>query len=57
MITQTQFYCYLDIQDSGVTDMYDTRQVSQLSYGTLTINDVRAIMNNYSMYKNQYCKD
>ena len=57
MITQDQFYCYLDIQDAAVTNMYDARQVSQLSYGTLTINDVRAIMNNYATYKRQYCKD
>lgn len=57
MITQDQFYCYLGIQQSAVVNMYDTRQVSQLSYGTLSINDVRDIMRNYAIYKNQYCKE
>jgi hypothetical protein len=54
MITKEQFLCYLDIQSQGIVSMYDTNQVSQLSYGTLTRNDVKAISKNYSMYSKKY---
>ena len=53
-ITQEQFYSYLDIQQSGVVNMYDVTQVSLLSHGKLSTSDVREIMSKYSVYKNTY---
>lgn len=48
MVTKNEFQSYLDVQDSGVTNMFDVRTVESISgLSKATIMD---IMKNYSEY-------
>lgn len=47
-ITCTEFNKYRFVQDSGVTNMFDTARVSQLS--GLERETVREIIRNYDVY-------
>ena len=51
-ITQEQFEAYVDVQESGVTNMFDVRTVSQLS--GLEKEQILTIMTNYGELKNKY---
>ena len=45
-ITQEQFESYVDVQESGITNMFDVRTVSALS--GLDKQEIMYIMKNYS---------
>ena len=51
-ITQEQFEAYVDVQESGVTNMFDVRTVSQLS--GLEKEEIMTIMKSYSELKEKY---
>ena len=51
-ITQEQFEAYVDVQESGVTNMFDVRTVSQLS--GLEKEQILTIMTNYGELKDKY---
>lgn len=57
-ITKEEFHVYLQVQYSGVTNMYDAQRVASeaaLEYGvTLTSVDIANIMTNYSQLKEKY---
>lgn len=52
MITQKQFKAYEDIRLSGITNMFDTPLVSELT--GLSIQQIREIMQNYTELKAKY---
>ena len=51
-ITQEQFEAYVDVQESGVTNMFDVRTVSQLS--GLEKEQIMTIMQHYGELKDKY---
>ena len=51
-ITQEQFEAYVDVQMSGVTNMFDVKTVSELS--GLEKEDIMTIMKNYGQLKEKY---
>jgi len=51
-ITKEQFEAYVDVQMSGVTNMFDVRTVGQLS--GLEKEQIMEIMTNYSELKDKY---
>ena len=51
-ITQEQFEAYVDVQESGVTNMFDVRTVSLLS--GLEKEEIMTIMQSYSELKEKY---
>ena len=51
-ITQEQFEAYVDVQESGVTNMFDVRTVGQLS--GLEKEEIMKIMETYSELKQKY---
>ena len=51
-ITQEQFEAYVDVQESGVTNMFDVRTVSQLS--GLEKEQIMTIMQSYGELKDKY---
>ena len=51
-ITKEKFEAYVDVQESGVTNMFDVRTVGMLS--GLDREEVMAIMQNYSNLKEKY---
>ena len=51
-ITQEQFEAYVDVQESGVTNMFDVRTVSDLS--GLDKEQIMKIMKNYGELKEKY---
>ena len=51
-ITQEQFEAYIDVQESGVTNMFDVRTVSDLS--GLDKQEIMTIMESYSELKEKY---
>ena len=51
-ITQEQFEAYVDVQESGVTNMFDVRTVGQLS--GLEKEQIMTIMTNYGELKDKY---
>ena len=57
-ITKEGFHAYLQVQYSGVTNMYDAQRVGSealLEYGVvLTSSDVGIIMSSYSQLKEKY---
>lgn len=57
-ITKEEFHAYLQVQYSGVTNMYDAQRVASeaaLGYGvTLTSVDIANITTNYSQLKEKY---
>jgi len=54
-ITQEQFESYVDVQESGVTNMFDVRTVSAIS--GLNRDECIDIMSNYSTYSEKYNTD
>ena len=51
-ITQEQFEAYVDVQMSGVTNMFDVKTVSQLS--GLEKGEIMTIMQSYGELKEKY---
>jgi hypothetical protein len=51
-ITKEKFEAYVDVQESGVTNMFDVRIVGMLS--GLDREEIMAIMQNYSNLKEKY---
>ena len=51
-ITKEQFEAYVDVQESGVTNMFDIRTVGQLS--GLEKQQIMTIMQNYIELKDKY---
>ena len=51
-ITQEQFEAYVDVQMSGVTNMFDVRTVSSLS--GLDRDQITTIMSNYGELEEKY---
>ena len=51
-ITQEQFEAYVDVQESGVTNMFDVKTVGQLS--GLEKEQIMTIMTSYSELKDKY---
>ena len=51
-ITKEQFEAYVDVQMSGVTNMFDVRTVGQLS--GLEKEQILTIMTSYGELKNKY---
>ena len=51
-ITKEQFEAYVDVQESGVTNMFDVRTVGQLS--GLEKEQIMTIMTNYGELKDKY---
>ena len=51
-ITQEQFKAYVDVQESGVTNMFDVKTVSELS--GLEKEEIMTIMKGYSELKEKY---
>ena len=51
-ITQEQFEAYVDVQKSGVTNMFDVKTVGELS--GLEKEEIITIMTNYGQLKEKY---
>ena len=51
-ITQEQFEAYVDVQESGVTNMFDVKTVGQLS--GLEKEQIMTIMQSYGELKEKY---
>jgi len=51
-ITQEQFEAYVDVQESGVTNMFDVKTVGQLS--GLEKEEIMTIMKSYGELKEKY---
>ena len=51
-ITQEQFEIYVDVQESGVTNMFDVKTVGELS--GLEKEEIMTIMKNYGQLKEKY---
>jgi len=51
-ITQEEFDAYVDVQESGVTNMFDVSTVSD--YSGLNREQIMTIMKNYSELKDKY---
>ena len=51
-ITEEQFKAYVDVQKSGVTNMFDVRTVGELS--GLEKEQIMTIMTNYGELKDKY---
>ena len=51
-ITQEQFEAYVDVQMSGVTNMFDVKTVGELS--GLEKEEIITIMKNYGQLKEKY---
>jgi len=54
MITKKQLQTYLEIRDSGVTNMFDVRKVVELSEGILKREDCIFIMKNFNELRDKY---
>ena len=53
-MTKEKFEAYLSVQKSGLTNMFDIKQVINLSDETLSKEDCLDIMKNYNKYKTEY---
>ena len=51
-ITKEQFEAYVDVQESGVTNMFDVKTVGQLS--GLEKEEIMTIMQSYGELKEKY---
>ena len=51
-ITKEQFEAYVDVQMSGVTNMFDVKTVGELS--GLEKEEIMVIMKNYGQLKEKY---
>ena len=54
MITKKQFQIYLEIRDSGATNMFDIRKVVELSGEILKREDCIFIMKNFNELWDKY---
>ena len=54
-ITQEQFQSYVDVQESGITNMFDVRTVS--AHSGLDKQEIMYIMKNYSELLEQNWND
>ncbi len=54
MITKKQFQTYLEIRDSGATNMFDVRKVVELSGGILKREDCIFIMKSFNELWDKY---
>ena len=54
MVTKKQFQTYLEIRDSGITNMFDVRKVVELSKEILNRKDCMFIMKNFSELCDRY---
>ena len=54
-ITQEQFQSYVDVQESGITNMFDVRTVS--AHSGLDKQEIMYIMTNYSELLEQNWND
>ena len=54
MITKKRFQTYLEIRDSGATNMFDVRKVVELSEGILIKEDCIFIMKNFGELCDKY---
>ena len=52
MISKNEFQAYVNVQESGVTNMFDVRAVSSLS--GLSKAKIMDIMKNYTQYLGTY---
>jgi len=51
-ITQEQFDAYVEVQESGITNMFNVAVVSD--YSGLSRQDIMTIMSNYSELQKKY---
>ena len=51
-ITKENFEAYVDVQESGITNMFDVRMVQSLS--GLEKEEIMSIMKNYGELKDKY---
>ena len=51
-ITQEQFDAYVEVQESGITNMFNVSVVSD--YSGLSRQDIMTIMSNYSVLQEKY---
>ena len=51
-ITQEQFDAYVEVQESGITNMFNVSVVSD--YSGLSRQDIMTIMSNYSELQKKY---
>jgi len=51
-ITQEQFDAYVEVQESGITNMFNVQVVSD--YSGLSRQDIMTIMSNYSVLQEKY---
>ena len=51
-ITQEQFDAYVEVQESGITNMFNVQVVSD--YSGLNRQDIMTIMSNYSVLQEKY---
>ena len=51
-ITKEQFEAYVDVQESGITNMFDVKMVESLS--GLNKVEIMTIMTNYGKLKDKY---
>lgn len=51
-ITQEQFDAYVEVQESGITNMFNVAVVSD--YSGLSRQDIMTIMSNYSALQEKY---
>jgi hypothetical protein len=52
MITKNEFKSYVDVQESGITNMFDVRTVESIS--GLSRAKIMDIMKNYETYNNSF---
>ena len=53
-MTKDKFIAYLAVQKSGLTNMFDVRNVCSLSGNKLTREDCIDIMKNYSKFETEF---
>lgn len=53
-MTKEKFISYLNVQNSGLTNMFDVRKVIELSDDELTKDDCLDIMKNYGKYEKEF---
>ena len=51
-ITQEQFDAYVEVQESGITNMFNVQVVSD--YSGLSRQDIMTIMSNYDVLREKY---
>ena len=51
-ITQEQFDAYVEVQESGITNMFNVQVVSD--YSGLNRQDIMTIMSNYDVLREKY---